>query len=213
MPARPVEGRRRGAGSCSGKSTESGRCFHSRHQPASSAGGDRKFPIYGNPKFLTFGLSFKEHRAALLQGWQSGTRRADVRMGDPEVVEALSGPGRLEDGVVAALRGEPPDNPPLDRDGDLKPVCGGIRRGRRWRTSWIPTRRSSTRVSRRSRCCRRSGCSTRSARRAIRAGTSACRSMSVRHGHASWLSGSRRRFRLPRSLLARARALQHCVLR
>ena len=126
MPARPVEGRSRGVGSCSGKvqSTESGRCFHSPHQPTSSVGGDRKFPIHGNPKFLTFGLSFKVRRAALLEGWQSGTWRADVRMGGPEVVEALSGPGRLEDGVVEALRGEPPDNPPLDRDGDLKPVCG-----------------------------------------------------------------------------------------
>ena len=52
-----------------------------------------------------------------------------------------------------------------------RPVREGIRPVRRWPTSWTPTRRSSTPVLRRSRSCRRSGFSMRSALRTTRAAT------------------------------------------
>ena len=41
-------------------------------------------------------------------------------MGDQDVVEALLGPGRFEGRAVEALRGEPRDDPPLDRDGPTR---------------------------------------------------------------------------------------------
>ena len=43
-------------------------------------------------------------------------RRTDAWMGDQDVVEALLGTGRLEDGVVEALRGESGDDSQLDQD-------------------------------------------------------------------------------------------------
>ena len=45
-------------------------------------------------------------------------------MGDQDVVEALSGPGRLEGGAVEAVRGEPSDDPQLGRYRPTGPGSG-----------------------------------------------------------------------------------------
>ena len=70
-----------------------------------------------------------------------------------------------------------------------------IRRARRCRTSWIPTRGSSTRGWRCSPGCPCSGCSTRCARRDTRAATAGCGTTCARCARASrpspW-SGTRR---------------------
>ena len=139
-------------------------------------GNDRKFPICNDPKFLTLGLSLKAYRAVLLALPTQRDRCADVQMGDQDVVEALSEPGRLEGGAVEAVRGEPSDDPQLGRYRPTGPGSGRrcarvFAPSARWPTSWPPTRQSSTPVLRRSRSCRRSGFSMRSALRATRAAT------------------------------------------
>lgn len=58
---------------------------------AQFVGGTRKFPIYGNLEFLTFGLSLKARRTAVLALPTERGQRTDVWMGDEDVVEALSG--------------------------------------------------------------------------------------------------------------------------
>ena len=88
-------------------------------------GNDRKFPICNDPKFLTLGLSLKAYRAVLLALPTERDRCADVQMGDQDVVEALSGPGRLEGGAVEAVRGEPSDDPQLGRYRPTGPGSGG----------------------------------------------------------------------------------------
>ena len=50
-------------------------------------------------------------------------------MGDQDVAQALSRPGRFEGGAVAAVRGEPAHDPLLDRDGPAGP--GGLEPGAR----------------------------------------------------------------------------------
>ena len=87
-------------------------------------GNDRKFPICNDPKFLTLGLSLKAYRAVLLALPTERDRCADVQMGDQDVVEALSGPGRLEGGAVEAVRGEPSDDPQLGRYRPTGPGSG-----------------------------------------------------------------------------------------
>ena len=73
---------------------------------AIGVGNDRKFPICNDPKFLTLGLSLKAYWTVLLALPTERDRCADVQMGDQDVVEAPSGPGRLEGGAVEAVRGE-----------------------------------------------------------------------------------------------------------
>ena len=124
---------------------------------------------------------------ALPTEWE---RCADVRMGDQDVVEALSGSGRFEDGAVEAVRGKPSDDPLLDQEpvnwtGICRPVREGMRRVRRWPTSWTRTRGSSTGALRSSRSSRRSVCSMRSAPRATRAATRVCGTTCARCGRAS----------------------------
>ena len=87
-------------------------------------GNDRKFPICNDPKFLTLGLSLKAYRTVLLALPTERDRCADVQMGDQDVVEALSGPGRLEGGAVEAVRGEPSDDPQLGRYRPTGPGSG-----------------------------------------------------------------------------------------
>ena len=72
-----------------------------------------------------FGLSMTAHRVAMLALPTERERCADVRMGDQDVVEALLGAGRLEGGAVAAVRGEPSNDPLLDRDGPTGPGSVG----------------------------------------------------------------------------------------
>ena len=96
--------------------------FFERH--AVPVGNDRKFPICNDPKFLTLGLSLKAYRAVLLALPTERDRCADVQMGDQDVVEALSGPGRLEGGAVEAVRGEPSDDPQLGRYWPTGPGSG-----------------------------------------------------------------------------------------
>ena len=87
-------------------------------------GKDRKFPICNDPKFLTLGLSLKAYQTVLLALPTERDRCADVQMGDQDVVEALSGPGRLEGGAVEAVRGESSDDPQLGRYRPTGPGSG-----------------------------------------------------------------------------------------
>ena len=48
-------------------------------------------------------------------------RGANARMGDEDAAEALSATGRLEGSVGETLRGEPPDDPRMGRDGSVGP--------------------------------------------------------------------------------------------
>ena len=48
-------------------------------------------------------------------------RGANARMGDEDAAEALSATGRLEGRVGETLRGEPPDDPRMGRDGSVGP--------------------------------------------------------------------------------------------
>ena len=52
-------------------------------------------------------------------------RGADARMGDQDVAQALSRPGRLEGGAGESLRGESHDDPPL---GEVGPTGAGSAR-------------------------------------------------------------------------------------
>ena len=88
-------------------------------------GGNCKSLIYGNPKSHSFSLSMTWRRAVLLAKPTERDGRTDARMGDQDVVEALSGTGRLEDGVVAALRGKSWDDPLLAQDGPTGPGSVG----------------------------------------------------------------------------------------
>ena len=101
--------------------------FRAVFRPAAGGfvGGNCKFPIYGNPKFRSFGLSMPAHQAAMLALPTERERCADVRMGDQDVVEALSGSGRFEDGAVEAVRGKPSDDPLLDQDRSIGPGSVG----------------------------------------------------------------------------------------
>ena len=54
-------------------------------------------------------------------------RGANARMGDEDAAEALSATGRLEGSVGETLRGEPPDDPRMGRDGSVGP--GPVVRG------------------------------------------------------------------------------------
>ena len=117
-------------------------------------------------------------------------RGANARMGDEDAAEALSATGRLEGSVGETLRGEPPDDPRMGRDGSVGPGPGrqGVRATRHVQpcpTSWLPTPGLSRHVSRSSPVCRRSVCSTRAARRATPGATAVCGTTSARYARAS----------------------------
>ena len=81
--------------------------------------------------------------------------------------------------------------------GTCRQVARATRRDHRRPTSWIPTRGSSMHVSRSIPGCRRSGCLTRSARRATPVATAGCGTTSARCVHGSrpsrWFGSRRRR--------------------
>ena len=81
--------------------------------------GNCKSPINGNRKLHTLiaGTS-----AAVPGCWgQDQQERSGARMRDKDAAEALSGTGCIEDGGVAAVRGEPPDDPRVGGDGATRP--------------------------------------------------------------------------------------------
>ena len=165
-------------------------------------GGNCKFPIRGNRKPHTLvvgGLCPAFHDVGESNSEGAG---ANARMGDEDAAEALSATGRLEGRVGETLRGEPPDDPRMGRDGSVGPgTCRqGVRATRHVQpcpTSWLPTPGSSRHVSRSSPVCRRSVCSTRSARRATPVATAVCGTTSARYARASrsrrWCGSRRRR--------------------
>ena len=65
--------------------------------------------------------------AARLANPTARERGANARMGDEDAAEALSATGRLEGRVGETLRGEPPDDPRMGRDGSVGP--GPVVRG------------------------------------------------------------------------------------
>ena len=69
--------------------------------------------------------------------------RKDIRHGDEDVADALSGTRRVEGRVGTTARSLPADDPRLSRVRPVGPRVGG---GRRWRTNWTPSRESSRRA-------------------------------------------------------------------
>ena len=101
-----------------------------RYRAAGSAvSADCKSLICADPKFLILGLSLKVLRAALLAEPTEREVCGNVQMGDNDVVEAPSGPRRLEGRVVATLWSEPLDDPLLDRGRPDGPGSRGRRIG------------------------------------------------------------------------------------
>ena len=102
-------------------------------------------------------------------------RLADARMEDEDVVEALSGAGALEGRAVEAIWRQPADDPQMDRVGpvDLDLSSGVPRYSPRPRVPHKLDPYKELIVVRLVEFlgCRRSGCSTRCARRATTAAT------------------------------------------
>lgn len=74
-------------------------------------------PFVATENCTPWGLAGSCLRSTLLTSSAAWSGGSDARMGDEDVAEARPGPGRLEGGVVETLRGEPPDDPRVDRDG------------------------------------------------------------------------------------------------
>ena len=73
------------------------------------------FPFMATQNCTHSGLAVAASRSTLLAKSTAVERRIDAWMGDQDVIEALFGPGRLEGGVVEALRDQSSDDPQLDR--------------------------------------------------------------------------------------------------
>ena len=90
-------------------------------------GGNSKFPIRGNRKPHTLvvgGLCPAFHDVGESNSEGAGGKCTD---GNEDAAEALSATGRLEGRVGETLRGEPPDDPRMGRDGSVEP--GPVVRG------------------------------------------------------------------------------------
>ena len=64
------------------------------------------FPFVATQNFSLWACRFRRTGPLCWRSQRSGKRCADVRMGDQDVAEALSRPGRFEDRAVAAVPGD-----------------------------------------------------------------------------------------------------------
>ena len=89
--------------------------------------GTVNFPFVVTQNFSLRACRFRRPRPAVVGKSPQRERGTDVRMGNQDVVEALSRRGRFEDGALAAVRGEPSHNPQLGDHGTARPGPVGRR--------------------------------------------------------------------------------------